>query len=183
MLISSVLTVTLMRHLIAIFMLFVIAACTSSVDSMTAEQKEQAMQKALQETPMREMTDIERMEEKIAVGSVMEGRLLKTAPFTGRAHDTSGVAKLVEKDGAAYLVLSEDFATDAGPDLHVILAENNNPQKSADLHEGAYVDLGSLKSTNGMQVYPVPREMVEKFQSVSVYCKPFKVIFGAGQFT
>lgn len=167
------------RKLILILVLILISSCASGKDPelMTPEELDKAMQEEMEKNPPKFMTEEEMQVESQAASSLSDGAVLKSGSFVGKAHDVAGSSQIIEKEGRYYLVLSEDFETDAGPDLHVVLAENPNPQKSKDLHEGQYLDLGSLKSNKGAQTYEIPPDMVDKYSSATIYCKPFKVVF------
>ncbi|QQG39172.1 MAG: DM13 domain-containing protein [Candidatus Woesearchaeota archaeon] len=128
-----------------------------------------------------EMTDDQKAAEEQTASSLQSSTILKTGSFEGRAHPTSGEIKIVESNGEKFLVLPEDFQTDSGPLLHVILAEHQDPMSSSNLHEGQYIDLGVLKSTKGTQAYKITEGDLEKFNTVVIYCKPFKVVFGVAK--
>ncbi len=169
-------------YLIFVLIIILVSSCTSSklskdVDSMSMEEKEEAMKEAMLKDPPKEMTQEEKSKEISMVASLGGANTIKTGLFEDRIHKASGNIKIIEKDGEYFAVLSEDFSTDAGPDLHLFLAQNPNPKNSEQIHSGEYVDLGSLKSTKGTQTYKIPKEMVDKFNSAVVYCKPFKVVF------
>ena len=125
------------------------------------------------------MTDTERAAEKENMEAMSDGNLEKSGSFERRAHPTFGSIQIIEKDGHALVILSDDFKSDSGPELHIILTEHPNPKSSKDVHTGEYVDLGILKSTKGTQTYEIPADKIGKFKSAVVYCKPFRVIFGA----
>lgn len=173
------------RYIYILFVLLIIfvSSCSTQkdVDLMTPEEKEVAMQEALKKDPLREMSAQERSKEISMVASLGDGGTIKQGNFEDRVHEASGSIKIIEKDGEYFAVLSEDFSTDAGPDLHLFLAENPDPKNSAEIHTGEYIDLGSLKSIKGTQTYKIPKEMVDKFNSAVVYCKPFKVVFSVSK--
>jgi hypothetical protein len=169
-----------------IILLLILTSCQQrntlseeKIDSMTMEEKLAAIQDAVKENPPREITEEERSVEKEVMDFMGDGNVLKSGNFEGRAHPTSGLIKIIEKDGQTLVMLSDDFKSDAGPELHIILTEHENPRNSRELHAGEYADLGILKSTKGAQTYIVPKDKAEKFNTATVYCKPFKVIFGA----
>lgn len=177
-------------YVIAILSLFLIilTSCAPQKDvrSMTTEEIEaipmedrlKMIEEEVAKNPLREMTDIERAAEKENMEAMSDGNVEKAGSFERRSHPTSGSIQIVEKDGHALVILSDDFKSDSGPELHIILTEHANPKSSRDVHTGEYVDLGILKSTKGTQTYEVPTDKIGNFKTAVVYCKPFRVIFG-----
>lgn len=91
-------------------------------------------------------------------------------------HKGSGLAEIYILESGERLLRLEDFEVTNGPELHVLLAENPNPEDSESL--GSYVDLGRLKGNKGSQNYEIPADLdVMKYASVVIYCKPFHVVF------
>jgi hypothetical protein len=151
----------------------------AEIDSMSMEEKLAAIDEEVKKNPPREMTQEERSVENEVMDFMTDGNVLKSGNFEGRAHPTSGTIQIIEKNGETLVMLSDDFKSDAGPELHVILTEHDNPKNSRELHTGEYEDLGILKSTKGAQTYVVPKDKAGKLKTATIYCKPFKVIFGA----
>ncbi|MEM9534454.1 MAG: DM13 domain-containing protein [Cyanobacteria bacterium P01_E01_bin.45] len=96
--------------------------------------------------------------------------------FTDVAHTTTGSARIVTDDDARYLELSEDFGTDSGPDLFVLLHRSETPDS---YDESEYVSLGMLEQVSGTQRYLIPDDVeVEDFRSAVIWCREFNVTFG-----
>ena len=91
-------------------------------------------------------------------------------------HKGSGTATIYRSaDGESVLRL-EDFRVTNGPELHVLLVPNPDPQGRGDV-EG-YIGLGKLKGNMGNQNYFLPEgEDGSGFGSVVIYCRPFHVVF------
>jgi hypothetical protein len=82
----------------------------------------------------------------------------------------SGNAKIYLTD-TKYQVALENFSTSNGPDLKVYLSNEINPVN--------FVNLGSLKSTLGDQLYDVPSSVdVKNYQYVLIFCQQYKHLFG-----
>ena len=97
--------------------------------------------------------------------------------FVSVEHPTSGQVKIIEEDGARYLEIGEDFQSDRGPALEIILHESNTV--GLQIEKGSYVSLGELKSFNGAQRYLIPDAIdLEQYQSVAVWCEEFNATFG-----
>lgn len=100
-----------------------------------------------------------------------------TYTFTPQVHAGAGTATIQQQGDKRFIVLSDNFYSDPGPDLHVFITAASNPKTSEELHTGGAIDLGALKSTHGAQVYDIPSTVDFDIASVVVYCLPFKVIF------
>ena len=97
--------------------------------------------------------------------------------FVSVEHPTSGQVKVIEEDGARYLEIGEDFQSDRGPALEIILHESDTV--GLQIEEGSYVSLGELKSFNGAQRYLIPEAIdLEQYQSVAIWCQQFNATFG-----
>ncbi len=164
---------------IVVMALLFIAGCADRIDSMTPEELDLAMKDAMEKNPPKQMSGEQMAEEARMAGFLGDGDILKSGSWQGKAHATSGNIKIVEKDGETFVVLSDDFKTDAGPELHLFVEEHSNPANSKDIHSGEYVDLGELKNTKGAQTYKIDSSKIGKINSATVYCKPFRVIFGS----
>ncbi len=93
--------------------------------------------------------------------------------FVDGAHVVSGVAKVINADGANTLRF-ENFSTENGPDLFVYLATDNSGKD--------FVNLGKLKATNGNFNYNIPANVnVEKYNNVLIWCRAFGVLFGSAE--
>lgn len=91
-------------------------------------------------------------------------------------HKGSGTATIYRgSDGKSVLRL-EDFRVTNGPELHVLLAPNADPQGRDDV--AGYLGLGKLKGNMGNQNYFLPDgEDGSGYGSVVIYCRPFQVVF------
>lgn len=104
--------------------------------------------------------------------------ILKIGDFKNFAHKVSGIAKIIKVENKNILRL-ENFNTENGPALVVYLVKNSNgnPASSSD-----YINLGSLKSTNGNFNYDLPdKTNINEIQSVTIWCQAFSVKFGFAQ--
>ena len=97
--------------------------------------------------------------------------------FTGLAHPTSGVARIVETGSARVLTLTE-FETDAGPDLYVYVGSGRTSGEEVD----GFTQLARLKGNVGNQQYELPPELeLADAATVVIWCRAFTVSFGAAQ--
>lgn len=97
--------------------------------------------------------------------------------FVSVEHPTQGQISVIEEDGARYLAIGEDFQSDRGPALQVILHKANTVDLK--VQEGDYISLGVLQSFNGAQRYLIPEDVdLSQYQSVAVWCEEFNATFG-----
>ena len=100
-----------------------------------------------------------------------------SSEFVAVEHPTSGQASIIEEDGKRYLELSQDFNTDRGPALEVILHQAD--VVGLNIEEGSYVSLGVLESFNGAQRYLIPDQVdISSYKSVAIWCEEFNATFG-----
>lgn len=112
-----------------------------------------------------------------------EGAVVAEGTFAGKEGvDTSG-SFYVERldDGALRLVLAPDFRTEAGPDLHVVLAPTTAEAAHHDnaLADGAVI-VGRLARSSGKQQYDLRDDTpLDAFRSVLIHCIEYSHLFGA----
>jgi hypothetical protein len=112
-------------------------------------------------------------------------RLLRQGAFITHEHHTSGGARIVEHpDGRRQLELV-GLATSDGPDLRVWLTDQpvrEGPAGWRVFDDGAWLELGRLKGNRGNQVYEIPPGTdLDRYRSVSIWCRRFAVSFGAAE--
>jgi hypothetical protein len=95
--------------------------------------------------------------------------------FTNQAHDTSGLATLIEQPNGDRVVTLTRFKTDPGPDVRVYLV----PDPGGSVKDA--VDLGGLKGNKGNQQYDVPAGA--EAGAVVIWCRAFTVAFGTARLT
>ena len=97
--------------------------------------------------------------------------------FVAVEHPTTGQVSVVEEEGVRYLEISQDFQSDRGPALEVILHKLDTV--GLKVEEGNYVSLGTLKSFNGAQRYQIPDDLdLSQYQSAAIWCREFNATFG-----
>jgi hypothetical protein len=85
----------------------------------------------------------------------------------------SGKAKIY-KNGDKYELALENFSSSNGPDLKVYLSKEKQPVN--------FVNLGSLKSTSGNQLYPIPTSVnVKDYSFALIHCQQYNHLFGFAQ--
>ena len=107
---------------------------------------------------------------------------------SGQFHDgphapedrAKGTVEIVKTDGGGYeLRLSDDFASDKGPDLVMVMSTVADAKDDATVAKSELLNLGPLKSLTGAQSFALPADFdASKWKSVAVWCKKFNVLFG-----
>lgn len=110
---------------------------------------------------------------------------LGTGAFIDRAHPTIGSIAVVQNAaGERVLRFGEDFVSDPGPDLDIYLSADTSADGDTDSFVTDFVNLGDLVSTNGAQEYVIPDGLdLSAYNTVSVWCVAFGVVFGAADLT
>ena len=102
--------------------------------------------------------------------------IVKKGSFVSYAHETKGMAQIVDQDGTYYLQLS-DFHTSNGPDVRVYLVKDTSAEKGA--NAGQFIDLGPIKGNVGNQRYRLPEAAeLDQVKSIAIWCARFNVGFG-----
>lgn len=112
-----------------------------------------------------------------------ESKIIRSGRLISHEHRTSGQVKIIKLADGSRLLRFEDLDTSSGPDLRVWLS-------SAPVIEGKdgwyvfgrhpHVELGRLKANLGNQNYAVPADVdLAELRSVTIWCKRFRVSFGA----
>src|SRR3989344_4335532 len=116
-------------------------------------------------------SQVEEMKDKVMVmnDQMPSAKVLAQGEFKASAHDVSGKALLIEKDGKK-TVRFEDFDTINGPDLRIYLA--------SDLSDDDFIEISKIKATKGNVNYEIPEGVdTSKYNKVLVWCKAFGVLF------
>ena len=93
-------------------------------------------------------------------------------------HRGSGTATIYRTPDGSEVLRLEDLDVTNGPALHVVLSTHPDPERSAQVKQEGYVDLGDLKGNRGNQNYPIPAGVdTSVHKSVVIYCYPFAVVF------
>lgn len=99
--------------------------------------------------------------------------VLVEGSFVGRAHPTSGTAKVIT-DGTRRFLRFEGFESDNGPDLNVYVATGPPDGSPED-----FIDLGDLKGNIGDQNYELSDDVdLDRYTTVFIWCVRFSVAFG-----
>lgn len=106
------------------------------------------------------------------------GKVESSGTFIDAEHPTKGTASIITDSGKKYIQFDEQFKSDNGPDLFVILHKDDKLPITG-IKEEDYVTIAPLKSTNGTQRYEIPENVdVTNFKSVAIWCREFNATFG-----
>ncbi|MBE9211911.1 DM13 domain-containing protein [Plectonema cf. radiosum LEGE 06105] len=98
--------------------------------------------------------------------------------FQDAEHPTKGTASIITENGKKYIQFDDQFKSDSGPDLFVILHKDDKLPITG-IKEADYVTIAPLKSTSGTQKYEIPENVdLANFKSVAVWCRQFNATFG-----
>jgi len=108
----------------------------------------------------------------------VEMSVLSQGSFYDIAHIGGGQALVYQLADGPRILRLQDFEVDNGPDLHVYLVPINPVPDSVGVEIPGSVDLGKLKGNIGDQNYEIPADLdLSQFQSVVIWCQPFRVPF------
>ncbi len=106
------------------------------------------------------------------------GSVQSSGAFIDAEHPTKGNASIITDNGKKYIQFDNQFKSDNGPDLFVILHKDDKLPITG-IKEADYVSIAPLKSTNGAQKYEIPENVdVANFKSVAIWCRKFNATFG-----
>ena len=161
-----------------------------AVDAMPDNEKQALMDMADENSDMAARQAVSMLEEPAVVPDDQQAmmpemlqnpRELAAGPFNhiDPIHGADGVAKLFVFDDGRRFLRFEGFRSKNGPDLHVYLSREFPTTTFGSLGESP-LHLGALKGNIGSQNYEIPADAeLGAFQSVVIYCRPFKVIFSS----
>jgi Electron transfer DM13 len=102
--------------------------------------------------------------------------------FRKAEHPTQGMVRIINKNGKRYLKFDNNFKTESGPDLYVILYRNRTVPVSG-IKAKDYVRVGRLQRINGSQLYAIPNNVsLGNYKSVAIWCRQFNATFGFAPF-
>lgn len=169
---------------LSVLMVSAIASCTPAEPTPPQTAVPSSSEKIATQDPAPDSNTVE--ETSI---SQQNSQLTVTGTFVAGEHPTTGTVRIVEENGQQYVELGEDFQTDSGPDLVVILHQSNDviggsAPPAYGIEEGSYVTLAPLQAVNGIQRYGIPATVeLADYGSVAIWCRQFNATFGAASLT
>jgi hypothetical protein len=101
---------------------------------------------------------------------------IDSGSFSNGPYGIVGGSAKIYKTGNKYELALENFSSSNGPDLKVYLSKEKQPVN--------FVNLGSLKSTAGNQLYPIPASInVKDYDFALIHCRQYNHLFGFASLT
>lgn len=96
---------------------------------------------------------------------------------------TSGSYRIGRSGPDLKLVLGEDFQTESGPDLHVVLSPKSPGDATGEnVTSGAATKVAPLRSLKGQQAYDLQDDLdLKPFDSVAIQCIQFSHLYGVAK--
>ena len=118
-------------------------------------------------------TSIEEAAPRISASPLLQGE------FRGVAHETTGIATVLELETGQRLLRLSPFATSNGPDVQICMVAADDADDSSSVREAGFVCLDTMKANVGSQNYEIPDDLdLNVYRAVSVWCRRFSVNFG-----
>ena len=110
-------------------------------------------------------------------------KIIRSGRLISHEHRTSGRVKIIRLPDGGRVLRFEDLDTSSGPDLRVWLSSGPVVDGRSGwfvFGQHRHVELGRLKANLGNQNYTIPvgADLTE-LRSVTIWCKRFRVSFGA----
>jgi hypothetical protein len=103
---------------------------------------------------------------------------LKSGEFHAVEHEGTGTATIYQLPDGTHILRFENLDVLNGPDLFVWLSAAPDANDSRTILDNQYVELGRLKGNQGSQNYEIPADIdISQFNSVSIWCRAFRVNF------
>ncbi len=147
------------------------AAEANSMEEASAMASEGVamMEEAIEQSEMMAQPEAANQVEAVAMGSFKDADAF---------HRGSGTATIYRTPDGSEVLRLEDLNVTNGPALHVVLSTHPDPERSQQVKQEGFVDLGDLKGNRGNQNYPIPAGVDTSIhKSVVIYCYPFAVVF------
>ncbi|MGF1516024.1 MAG: DM13 domain-containing protein [Elainellaceae cyanobacterium] len=175
-----------MKSLTVLLALIVATACSASTDTADTAVESSPSPEAVESAEVAGAssadasgTSTPASEPAAAAGPV------KSGAFAAAEHPTTGTAQIIQEGDQRYVELGDDFSTDPGPDLFVVLHQANDFFSIASppaygIEEGSYASIAPLEQVSGAQRYLIPDSVdVDEYGSVAIWCRQFNATFGA----
>lgn len=97
--------------------------------------------------------------------------------------ETAGSYRIGRAGTDLKLTLQNDFQTESGPDLYVVLSPTSPEEATGEnVMDGAALRVDSLRSLGGQQTYDLQDDLaLEPFASVAIHCVQFSHLYGTAK--
>jgi hypothetical protein len=121
---------------------------------------------------------------EVAAQTAAPGGTLLVGRFHSVAHETKGIATVHELAAGRRVLRLTEFATSNGPDVRVYLVAAPDASDNETVNRAGFVELGSLKGTEGDQNYDIPADLdLARYRAVTIWCRRFSVNFATAPLT
>jgi hypothetical protein len=123
-------------------------------------------------------TNVESQQSETVIETPALGSVQSSGAFIDAEHPTKGTASIITENSKKYIQFDNQFKSDNGPDLFVILHKDDKLPITG-IKEADYITIAPLKSTSGAQQYEIPEDVdLANFKSVAIWCRKFNATFG-----
>lgn len=115
-----------------------------------------------------------------AAAAQMDGqaRVIAGGGWTKRAAASSGAWSIVDREGALFVILSENFGTPAAPDLKLFLSPKSPDDLNGRNAAGGALLIAPLASNRGAQEYALPIGVdLAEYESIVIHCEAYSKIW------
>jgi hypothetical protein len=121
-----------------------------------------------------------RVDEPFPIINDSSTQILESGAFHSGTHPTEGTATIYRIENGNRVLRFTNFKTSNGPDVHVYMVAAEDARDDASVLNAPFVDLGIIKGNIGNQNYDLGPDLdLDKYRTVSVWCKRFSKNFGA----
>ena len=114
------------------------------------------------------------------VSEAQAATVLHQGVWTKKTFKVSGSWSIVEKDGATFVVLSDDFKTRGAPDLKIFLSPQSASSAKGNNATSGSVLISALSSNKGGQMYQIPANVdVSAYSSILIHCEAYSKLWAA----
>lgn len=175
---------------------FTISACSTTQAPEDTNQNEAVITETVIENSEEVLTEaeeaayeaeravsVEAQAQRLEAATAESMTTLASGNFVGVApgHNAEGSVTIKEDGDQVMIELGEDFNTDKGPDLYVILSQDQplTGEDPVSLNKEKIKILEPLADRNGRQVYVASKADFENYgHSVVIWCNKYNVVFG-----
>jgi hypothetical protein len=125
-----------------------------------------------------------RVHEELPAAEGKPTQAIASGRFHSVLHPTEGTATIYRLGNERRILRLTNFKTTNGPNVHVYMVAADDAKDTSSVVRVGFVDLGALKGNIGDQNYDLGSDVdLSKYRAVSVWCKRFRVNFGAAPLT
>ncbi len=114
------------------------------------------------------------------VSEAQAATVLHQGAWTKKSFKVSGTWSIIEKDGAKFVVLSDDFKTRGAPDLKIFLSPQSASSAKGNNATDGSILISPLSSNKGGQTYQIPEGVdLSQYGSILIHCQAYSKLWAA----